>query len=140
MSLCDPPDSYNRFCRMGYKFEKIPASCFNFSEEKTHLIALSMGSTWNTTVGVLKSLCRGNDWTLFFKVDTTHYSSSCPILLYIPYSFSLFLVRSLDAYQVWNFQPEDLCCRVSYQVRTWLCCLLGPTVGPFKWTKTWDPP
>eukprot|EP00268_Persea_americana_P027673 TRINITY_DN269_c4_g1_i4.p1 TRINITY_DN269_c4_g1~~TRINITY_DN269_c4_g1_i4.p1 ORF type:complete len:568 (-),score=88.01 TRINITY_DN269_c4_g1_i4:283-1986(-) len=53
---------------MGYKFEKIPASCFNFSEEKTRLIALSMGSTWNTTVGVLKSLCRGNDWTLFFKV------------------------------------------------------------------------
>ncbi|XP_058108583.1 3beta-hydroxysteroid-dehydrogenase/decarboxylase isoform X2 [Magnolia sinica] len=53
---------------LGYKLEKIPASWFHFSEEKTRRIALSLGSTWNSAVGVLKAICRGKDWTLFFKV------------------------------------------------------------------------
>ncbi|XP_077250316.1 3beta-hydroxysteroid-dehydrogenase/decarboxylase-like [Tasmannia lanceolata] len=52
----------------GYKLEKIPASSFKFSEEKMHRVALSMGFTYNSTVGVLKSLCQGKDWPLFFKV------------------------------------------------------------------------
>lgn len=53
---------------MGYRLEKIPASHFHVSEEKMRRIALSVGSSWNSAVGILKFLCKGNDWTLFFKV------------------------------------------------------------------------
>ncbi|XP_077228107.1 3beta-hydroxysteroid-dehydrogenase/decarboxylase-like [Tasmannia lanceolata] len=53
---------------LGYKLEKIPASSFQFSEKKMYRLALPMGSAWNSTVGVLKSICKGKDWQLFFKV------------------------------------------------------------------------
>ncbi|GAV63869.1 3Beta_HSD domain-containing protein/Reticulon domain-containing protein [Cephalotus follicularis] len=53
---------------LGYTVEKIPLSHFHLSEEKSHLVALSVVSSWNTTVNCLKSLCTGNDWALFFKV------------------------------------------------------------------------
>ncbi|XP_068645562.1 3beta-hydroxysteroid-dehydrogenase/decarboxylase [Aristolochia californica] len=53
---------------LGYKIEKIPASNFQFSEEKARQVALSAGSVWNSGVNVLNSLCRGKDWALFSKV------------------------------------------------------------------------
>ncbi|KAG6770443.1 hypothetical protein POTOM_026126 [Populus tomentosa] len=52
----------------GYTIEKIPMSYFNLSEERSHQTALSMASPWNAAVNVLKSLCKGNDWSLFFQV------------------------------------------------------------------------
>ncbi|KAF8388706.1 hypothetical protein HHK36_025386 [Tetracentron sinense] len=53
---------------LGYTIEKIHASNFHFSEEMLHRVALSVGSTWNSAVNVLKSLCKGQDWSLFLKV------------------------------------------------------------------------
>ncbi|KAG9440234.1 hypothetical protein H6P81_020399 [Aristolochia fimbriata] len=53
---------------LGYKIEKIPASNFQFSEEKARQVAFSVGSVWNSGVDILNSLCRGKDWTLFSKV------------------------------------------------------------------------
>lgn len=53
---------------LGYKIEKIPLSSFHLSEEMSHRVALSVASSWNNAVGVLKSLCMGNDWILFLKV------------------------------------------------------------------------
>ncbi|KAK9266064.1 hypothetical protein L1049_017882 [Liquidambar formosana] len=55
---------------LGYTIEKIPVSNFHFSEEMSHRVALSVASSWNTAVNVLKSLCKGNDWMLFLKVFT----------------------------------------------------------------------
>ncbi|KDP34007.1 hypothetical protein JCGZ_07578 [Jatropha curcas] len=52
----------------GYTIEKIPVSYFHLSEEKSHQVALSVASSWNSAINVLKSLCKGNDWMLFLKV------------------------------------------------------------------------
>ncbi|KAJ0031657.1 hypothetical protein Pint_13636 [Pistacia integerrima] len=53
---------------LGYTIEKIPTSHFQLSEEKSHQVALSVISLWNTAIDVLKSLSMGNDWMLFLKV------------------------------------------------------------------------
>ncbi|KAF7148542.1 hypothetical protein RHSIM_Rhsim03G0017900 [Rhododendron simsii] len=53
---------------LGYTIEKVPGSSFHFSEEMSRQVALSVASTWNSAVNSLKSLCKGNDWTLFLKV------------------------------------------------------------------------
>ncbi|XP_043807799.1 3beta-hydroxysteroid-dehydrogenase/decarboxylase isoform X2 [Manihot esculenta] len=52
----------------GYTIEKIPMSYFHLSEDKSHQVALSVASSWNASVNVLRSLCKGNDWMLFLKV------------------------------------------------------------------------
>ncbi|XP_038983095.1 3beta-hydroxysteroid-dehydrogenase/decarboxylase-like [Phoenix dactylifera] len=52
----------------GYKIEKLSPSHFHLSEEKAHHLACSVSSSWNSAVGILRSLCKGNDWPLFFKV------------------------------------------------------------------------
>lgn len=54
----------------GYKVDKIPPSYFHFSEEKAQHIASSVTSSWNSSVGVLRLLCKGKEWSLFFKVAT----------------------------------------------------------------------
>ncbi|KAL0330224.1 UNVERIFIED_CONTAM: 3beta-hydroxysteroid-dehydrogenase/decarboxylase isoform 2 [Sesamum radiatum] len=53
---------------LGYKIEKIPESRFHVSEAASHHFALSVASWWNSVVSDLKSLCNGNDFTLFLKV------------------------------------------------------------------------
>ncbi|XP_010417411.1 PREDICTED: 3beta-hydroxysteroid-dehydrogenase/decarboxylase isoform X2 [Camelina sativa] len=52
----------------GYTVEKIPASKFHLSKDSSRDLSLSVISSWNTTVKGLRSLCQGNDWSLFFKV------------------------------------------------------------------------
>lgn len=56
-------------CRLGYKIEKIPESKFHVSEADSHHVALSVVSSWNSAVCDLKSLCNGNDTSLFSKVN-----------------------------------------------------------------------
>uniref|UniRef100_A0A0V0IQH2 Reticulon-like protein n=1 Tax=Solanum chacoense TaxID=4108 RepID=A0A0V0IQH2_SOLCH len=53
---------------MGYKFDKVPVSCFHVSEETSHQVALSVVSGWNSAVKGLKSLCTGADCMFFLKV------------------------------------------------------------------------
>ncbi|GKV03714.1 hypothetical protein SLEP1_g15971 [Rubroshorea leprosula] len=53
---------------LGYTVEKIPASHFQFSEEKSHQVAMSVASLWNYGVNALRSLCKGKDSMLFLKV------------------------------------------------------------------------
>jgi sterol-4alpha-carboxylate 3-dehydrogenase (decarboxylating) len=53
---------------LGYSIEKIPESSFHLTEETSQKIALSVASYWNSAANTLKSLCKGSDWTLFFKV------------------------------------------------------------------------
>lgn len=52
----------------GHKVEKLEPSNFHISQVEAQHIARSVSSSWNSLAGVLKSLCRGNDWPLFFKV------------------------------------------------------------------------
>ncbi|XP_010527061.1 PREDICTED: 3beta-hydroxysteroid-dehydrogenase/decarboxylase [Tarenaya hassleriana] len=52
----------------GYKIEKIHPSQFHLSEESSRQLSLSVISLWNEPVKTLKSLCQGNDWSLFLKV------------------------------------------------------------------------
>jgi len=52
----------------GHKVEKLEASNFHITEVEAHRVAHSISSSWNSLVGALRSLCRGNDWPLFFKV------------------------------------------------------------------------
>ncbi|OMO67041.1 3-beta hydroxysteroid dehydrogenase/isomerase [Corchorus capsularis] len=53
---------------LGYTVEKIPASNFHLSEEKSKGVVTLIASSWNGAVNVLKSLCKGKDWILFLKV------------------------------------------------------------------------
>ncbi|KAJ8767369.1 hypothetical protein K2173_017413 [Erythroxylum novogranatense] len=55
-----------RIC--GYTVEKIPSSYFYLSGQRSYKIALSVASSWNDAVSVLRSLCKGKDWALFLKV------------------------------------------------------------------------
>ncbi|XP_019417426.1 PREDICTED: 3beta-hydroxysteroid-dehydrogenase/decarboxylase-like [Lupinus angustifolius] len=53
---------------LGYNIEKIPPSGFHLSDNMSHQIALSVASSWNFAVNVLKSLAQGNNLELFSKV------------------------------------------------------------------------
>ncbi|RLN40401.1 3beta-hydroxysteroid-dehydrogenase/decarboxylase isoform 1-like [Panicum miliaceum] len=52
----------------GHKVEKLEASNFHITQVEAHHVAHSISSSWNSAVGALRSLCRGNDWPLFLKV------------------------------------------------------------------------
>ncbi|CAM8970539.1 unnamed protein product [Rhodiola kirilowii] len=53
---------------LGYQIEKVQESNFQFSESMSRQVAVSVVSSWKCAVSSLKSLSRGNDWNLFFKV------------------------------------------------------------------------
>lgn len=52
----------------GYKIEKMPPSYFNISVEQARSLACSATYSWNNGIGILRSLCKGKDWSLMFKV------------------------------------------------------------------------
>ncbi|URE48577.1 Reticulon [Musa troglodytarum] len=51
----------------GYKIEKMPPSYFNISAEQARSLACSATYSWNNGIGILRSLCKGKDWSLMFK-------------------------------------------------------------------------
>ncbi|XP_015884388.1 3beta-hydroxysteroid-dehydrogenase/decarboxylase [Ziziphus jujuba] len=53
---------------LGFTVEKLSWSHFHLSEEMSQRVAMSVASSWNTAVHILKSLAKGNDWILFIKV------------------------------------------------------------------------
>ncbi|KAF0911351.1 hypothetical protein E2562_008238 [Oryza meyeriana var. granulata] len=95
----------------GHKVEKLEPSNFHISQVEAHYIAHSVSSTWNSLVGVLKSLCRGNDWPLFFKVVFTllvvsilsSMSSQSAFKIGIPMVFLGF-----KAYEKWEDTIDNL--------------------------------
>ncbi|KAJ4763000.1 Reticulon-like protein [Rhynchospora pubera] len=52
----------------GLNIDKLKASNFEVSEAKANQIAYSIASSWNSLVGNLKSICKGEDWSLFIRV------------------------------------------------------------------------
>lgn len=55
-------------CRLGYNVEKLEPLDFHVSQEKARQLALSVSSSWNSVVGIIRSLCKGKDWSLFLRV------------------------------------------------------------------------
>ncbi|CAA2987599.1 3beta-hydroxysteroid-dehydrogenase decarboxylase-like isoform X1 [Olea europaea subsp. europaea] len=53
---------------LGYKIEKIQESKFHISEDKSHQVAMSVASGWNSAMVCLKSLCKGSEWILFLRM------------------------------------------------------------------------
>ncbi|KAK6796451.1 hypothetical protein RDI58_004152 [Solanum bulbocastanum] len=85
---------------MGYKFDKVPVSCFHVSEETSHQVALSVVSGWNSAVKGLKSLCKGADCMFFIKVALSllilsilgTISLQSLLAIGIPGAFTLFFI------------------------------------------------
>nr|CAD1833824.1 unnamed protein product [Ananas comosus var. bracteatus] len=53
---------------LGYNIEKLEPSDFHVSQEKARQLAFSVSSSWNSVVAVIRSLCKGKDWSLFLRV------------------------------------------------------------------------
>ncbi|KAJ6805439.1 putative 3beta-hydroxysteroid-dehydrogenase/decarboxylase isoform 1 [Iris pallida] len=53
---------------MGFKIEKMSPSVFHLSEGSSRRLAGSITYYWNSAAGIARSICKGKDWTLFFKV------------------------------------------------------------------------
>ncbi|OAY71198.1 3beta-hydroxysteroid-dehydrogenase/decarboxylase isoform 2 [Ananas comosus] len=53
---------------LGYNIEKLEPSDFHVSQEKARQLAFSVSSSWNSVVGIIRSLCKGKDWSLFLRV------------------------------------------------------------------------
>ncbi|XAR68541.1 3-beta-hydroxysteroid-4-alpha-carboxylate 3-dehydrogenase (decarboxylating) [Bertholletia excelsa] len=98
---------------LGYTIEKIRVSNFCLSEEKSHQVALSMASSWNSAASSMKSLCKGNDWSLFLKVIL----SLLTLILLGAVSPQNFFVIGLPivfiAFAVYEKKEEQIDCLVS---------------------------
>lgn len=62
---------YMVVCRLGYNIQKLSPSYFELSEEQARRLAHSAIHIWNNGIIILRSLCKGKDWTLMFKVCLT---------------------------------------------------------------------
>ncbi|KAF5748373.1 hypothetical protein HS088_TW04G00326 [Tripterygium wilfordii] len=101
---------------LGYSIEKIPASHFQLSEDNSQRFAQSVASSWNTSVYILKSLCRGNDWMLFLKVVLSFFilsllgamSIQSLFIIGIPIAFTAFLVYDKREQEIDSMAMEVL--------------------------------
>ncbi|XP_042433629.1 3beta-hydroxysteroid-dehydrogenase/decarboxylase-like [Zingiber officinale] len=53
---------------LGYNIQKLSPSYFELSEEQARRHAHSATHIWNNGIVILRSLCKGKDWALMFKV------------------------------------------------------------------------
>ncbi|GAY37535.1 hypothetical protein CUMW_029740 [Citrus unshiu] len=92
-----------------YTFEKIPASSFHLSDEKSLRLAHSVASSWNTSITVLKSLSKGNDWMLFLKSPTISSISWAPdSFCGIPLAFVIFYMYEKKEQEIDSIVLEAL--------------------------------
>ncbi|KAJ0987488.1 hypothetical protein J5N97_005844 [Dioscorea zingiberensis] len=107
-----------------YKIEKIPPTYFHLSEEKSQCLAHSITSSWNSAIGIVRSLCRGKDWPLFLKVVFTllilsflgSMSFQSVFKLGIPFVFIAFI-----AYEKWEDEIDgfvDKICSHAMKVKS----------------------
>lgn len=92
----------------GYTIEKIPESKFHVTEETSHRVALSVVSSWNSAVDSLKSLCRGNDWTLFLKVVLSLLALSFLGAMSLQSLFTRVLPIAFVAFYVYEQKEEEI--------------------------------
>ncbi|KAJ8440120.1 hypothetical protein Cgig2_003445 [Carnegiea gigantea] len=92
----------------GRVIEKVPVSAFHGSEEKSRRAAHSAVSVWNNSVGVLKSLCSGNDWILFLKVVITLVLVSFLGALSLQRLFLAGILFAFGAFYVYEKKEEEI--------------------------------
>jgi len=93
---------------LGYTIEKVPGSSFHFSEERSRQVALSVASSWNSAVNSLKSLCKGNDWTLFLKVVLSLLILSFLGAISLQNLFIIVLPIAFVAFSVYEKKEEEI--------------------------------
>lgn len=92
----------------GCVIEKVPVSAFHCSEEKSRRAAHSAVSVWNNSVGVLKSLCSGNDWILFLKVVITLVLVSFLGALSLQRLFLAGILFAFGAFYIYEKKEEEI--------------------------------
>ncbi|KAH1241404.1 3beta-hydroxysteroid-dehydrogenase/decarboxylase isoform 2 [Glycine max] len=93
---------------LGFTLEKIPKSWFHLSEYLSHQIALSVASSWNIAVNVLKSLAEGNDWVLFFKVVLSLFILSFLGAFSLQSLYTIGVTFAFIAFYVYEQKEEDI--------------------------------
>ncbi|KAH1255995.1 hypothetical protein AAZX31_03G002300 [Glycine max] len=93
---------------LGYTLEKIPKSWFHLSEDMSHQIALSVASSWNIAVNVLKSLADGNDWVLFFKAVLSLFILSFLGAFSLQSLYTIGVTFAFIAFYVYEQKEEEI--------------------------------
>ncbi|XP_027354534.1 3beta-hydroxysteroid-dehydrogenase/decarboxylase isoform X2 [Abrus precatorius] len=93
---------------LGYTVEKMPKSWFHLSEDMSHQIALSVASSWNFVVNVLKSVAEGNNWELFFKVVFSLFILSFLGAFSLQNLYTIGLTLAFIAFYVYERKEEDI--------------------------------
>ncbi|XP_061374909.1 3beta-hydroxysteroid-dehydrogenase/decarboxylase isoform X2 [Gastrolobium bilobum] len=93
---------------LGYTVEKMPTSWFHLSEDMSHQIALSVSSSWNFSVNVLKSLAEGNNGVLFFKVVFSLLILSFLGAVSLQNIYAIGLTFAFIAFYVYEKKEEDI--------------------------------
>ncbi|CAJ1973603.1 unnamed protein product [Sphenostylis stenocarpa] len=93
---------------LGYTVEKMPKSWFHLSEDRSHKIALSVASSWNIAVNVLKSLAEGNDWVLLLKVVLSLFIFSFLGAFSLQNLYTIGVTFAFIAFYVYEQKEEDI--------------------------------
>nr|XP_011462075.1 PREDICTED: 3beta-hydroxysteroid-dehydrogenase/decarboxylase isoform 2-like [Fragaria vesca subsp. vesca] len=93
---------------LGYKLEKLQSSHFHLSEEMSQQISGSVASSWNISMKTLKSLGKGNDWTLFLKVALSLLVLSFLGAISLQTSFIIGVSTAFLAFYVYEKQEEKI--------------------------------
>ncbi|KAJ3673193.1 hypothetical protein LUZ60_006567 [Juncus effusus] len=73
----------------GFNIEKFEDSSFEISQEKMNRIAFSVASSWNSLVGVLKSICKGEDLSNFLNVSIILLSVNLAAIISLQTTFKI---------------------------------------------------
>ncbi|XP_014499775.1 3beta-hydroxysteroid-dehydrogenase/decarboxylase [Vigna radiata var. radiata] len=93
---------------LGYTVEKMPKSWFHLSEDRSHKFALSVASSWNIAVNVLKSLAEGNDWVLLLKVVLSLFILSFLGAFSLQNLYTIGVTFAFIAFYVYEQKEEDI--------------------------------
>ncbi|BAT79761.1 hypothetical protein LR48_Vigan04g037100 [Vigna angularis] len=93
---------------LGYTVEKMPKSWFHLSEDRSHKCALSVASSWNIAVNVLKSLAEGNDWVLLLKVVLYLFILSFLGAFSLQNLYTIGVTFAFIAFYVYEQKEEDI--------------------------------
>ncbi|XP_076914455.1 3beta-hydroxysteroid-dehydrogenase/decarboxylase-like [Bidens hawaiensis] len=83
-------------------------SKFEVSETVMKSSVKNIVNMWNRVSGVIRSLARGSDWSLFFKLVVCLYLFKLLIVNYFPVSFGLALAFSFILFFVYEQYEEEI--------------------------------
>ncbi|XP_047317439.1 3beta-hydroxysteroid-dehydrogenase/decarboxylase isoform X2 [Impatiens glandulifera] len=92
----------------GYTIEKVQGSKLYFSMETSQKNASLVASSWNYAVNDFRSLCRGNDWSLFFKVTLSLLALSLLGTISLRSFFTISLPIAFIAFYMYEQYEEQI--------------------------------